>query len=454
MIEGDVTALHRGREKGAGGFADAVTFSGILLILALFTGTATLATGLALRSPEPVRVLGPEPDPTVAGSASVAVDPGQAEPVSSAPVDSDLFGLRARVFVWGLDGPTAAVAIPSTDAFFVLERPGRVRVVSEGEIRPEPALDISDQVSTDAIERGLIGIALHPQWAASGRVFISFTDRDGSLRLAEYRSDPRSLMIDRSSEQVLLVVDHADEGLYHLGGPIAFGPDGHLWIGLGDGSNPIGADTYHHGPNPHTLQGALARIDVDAGPGYAIPATNPFSDGLGGAAEVWAFGFRNPWSFTFDRGHVIVADVGQEAYEEINVIPLNRPGGFYGWSWWEGNECVLSIGCGDSAVAPTLVFPHEEICAIIGGPVYRGDAIPELTGRYFYGDFCSGRIAGISLAGVGDASEPVDIGQLEFPVLTGVSNFVVDSEGEVYAIQFGWGRMVKIEPVRLSPDAG
>ncbi|MDX1449939.1 MAG: PQQ-dependent sugar dehydrogenase [Acidimicrobiia bacterium] len=429
---------------------DLTTLSGVLASVALCVGATTLIVGLTLHR-SPVVVLGPQsPPPAPAAPATQAV-PAVAEPPAS-----DLIGLRVREFVAGLDQPTAAVAVPSTDLWYLLERTGIVRVASEGDLWPDPALDISSLVSRDAVERGLMGIALHPAWSDNGRVFLSYTNLNGDLVVAEFEVDPGSLEIAGSTQTVLLVVEHADDGIYHLGGPMAFGPDGYLWVGVGDGSNPIDRDAYAHGPNPYSLQGTLLRIDVDAEGGWAVPDSNPFADGFGGAPEVWAFGFRNPWTFSFDDGRLFVADVGHEEFEEINVIPLDGPGGFFGWSWWEGDECLLQIGCDDSAIAPTVVFSHPEMCAIIGGFVYRGSAIPELVGRYLFADFCRGEIRTMV---AGEPSPEIlpgsfDPSAFELPAIPGLSRFAVDDSGEIYVLQIGWGRMFKIEPVRLGPEAG
>jgi len=448
VVEGVVTGIERGFPGRPGRVRPYLaTFSGTLTVIALLVGSTALAIGLATSAAGSggFVVLGPQPGPAVSPPVTRSTPPPPVEP------PSDLIGLRARVFATGLEHPTAAVEIPGTDRWFVLERRGRVRVVSDGHVRPEPALDIAHLIRTDAIERGLLGIALHPGWQDNGRVFLSYTDDRGWLLITEFRSDPQALTVDVLSARVLLEIEHPEDSIYHLGGPMAFGPDGYLWIGVGDGSNPIERDSAHNGANPFTLQGSLVRIDVDAGTGYGIPTSNPFADGFGGAPEVWAFGFRNPWTFSFDEGRVIVADVGDTLFEEINVIPLDRPGRFYGWSWWEGNRCLLPIGCGDSAVAPDHTFPHSEVCAIIGGRVYRGSAIPELRGQYVYGDLCSGRVALIDLDGGDQGLVP---STLSLPELEGVTGFAADSHGELYAIQFPQGRISKIEPVRLGPDAG
>lgn len=444
MARGFAVGLRRG-------VADSTTVSGIVTVAAVVLGASALVAGLVTSGGggEAGVVLGPQAPP----SAIVEAAPG-ASPSPRDAIESDLVAVRARVVVDGLREPTGGVAIPGTDSFFVLERSGRVLVVSGGDVRPEPALDVAGAVTTRAYEQGLIGIALHPEWYDNGRVFVSYTDRAGSLTLAEFESDTASLRMDRATERVLLVVEHTADAIYHLGGTMAFGPDGYLWLAVGDGSSPSGADTNHNGPNPFTLPGTLLRLDVGTPGEYAIPSSNPFRDGIGGAPEVWAFGFRNPWAFTFDNGHLIVADVGHDSYEEIDAIPLSRRGGFYGWSWWEGDECRLSIGCDDSAIPPIVVLPHDEVCAIIGGPVYLGRAIPELVGQYLYSDYCSGQIAGIPVEPVLYAGGAPAADGMKLPVVEGISRFVVDSSGEVFVIQFGRGRILKLEPVRLGADVG
>ena len=415
MFKGDVARLP-GSAAGAPPrlVADVATLSGLLAILAIAVGTGSLVAGI-VRPAVATGVRGPQ--------APVSVEP--------------VVELRVQRFVRGLDEPTAAVAVPGTDAFYVLERAGRVRVARHHDLARQPALDISSRIVTDAIEQGLVGIALDPAWDATGKVFLAFVDPDYRLVVAEYRADRQSLLLDPSSERAVLTLQHEPGGIYHLGGTLRFGPDGHLWISIGDGSVPATGDSFGHGPDPHTLQGSMLRIDVGAGDGYAIPAGNPFADGVGGAPEVWAYGFRNPWAFDFDGGRLVVADVGESRFEEINVIDLDDPGGFYGWSHWEGALC-RDEPCDGDAIPPDAMFGHDEMCALIGGVVYRGNAIPAAQGRFVYADWCTGRIASMALDGDHDTAD------LPIRALQNPSNFVTGDDGELYVLQFRRGRMLKI----------
>lgn len=382
---------------------------------------------------------------TIGLSAAAAIYFGEnpATVLRAKAADADgLPELRYEVVVEGLTEPIAATFWPGTDRIFVLERAGLVRLVIGDRLRPEPVLDISEKVTTTALEQGLLGIALHPSFDANGRVFLTYTDLEQTLLLVEFTmtGDGDTITIDPASERLLISLDQ--RGSYHQGGSLEFGPDGYLWIGFGDGGG--NADPERHGPNPRTLQGTISRIDVDAGDPYGIPSTNPFADGVSGAPEVWAYGFRNPWRFTFDRGVVFVADVGEFEYEEINRIPLDQPGGFYGWSIWEGPKCFRQGECADTgAIFPNLSFFHEGLCAIVGGPVYRGSAIPELHGHYFHAEFCNGFVESVVFIG----GEPVT--QKRWDSLERVrlpTSFFTDDEGETYLMHLS-GEIRKIVPV-------
>lgn len=350
--------------------------------------------------------------------------------------------LGYQLVVAGLEEPIAAVFRPGTDWIFVIERAGRVRLVQGDRLRPDPVLDISGKVFAEALEQGLLGFALHPDFDANGRVFLTYTDLEQTLLLVEFTiaGQGDAITLDPASERLLISVDQ--RGMYHQGGSLAFGPDGYLWVGFGDGGG--NADPERHGQNPHTLQGTISRIDVDAGDPYGIPPSNPFADGVGGAPEVWAYGFRNPWRFTFDRGVVYVADVGEFAYEEINRIPLDQPGGFYGWSIWEGPQCFRPGECTvPEAIFPNLSFFHEGLCAIVGGPVYRGALMPELQGHYFHADFCNGFIESVVFVdGQPVAKKRWD--SLEWIRLP--TSFFTDEAGEIYLLHLS-GEIRKLVPV-------
>lgn len=335
------------------------------------------------------------------GGAAVAPNPDSAPPATSAPSPT---GERVRLAVepvaTGLTSPVAAVTAPGDDRVFLVEKPGTIRVLENGALADRPYADLSYLVEDGGLEQGLLGMALHPDFPENGRVFLSFTNRSGDTRVMEYRQDATDpTRLDRSTGRLVLAVDQPHQ--YHNGGTLRFGPEGYLWIGLGDGGG-IG-DPWRNGQDPFTLLGAVLRIDVDGARPYAIPPDNPFADGAAGAPEVWAYGLRNPWALTFpDDDHVVVAEVGHELWEEIIVAPIAPGGGNYGWPVVEGPDCFEDPSCDASQfLEAELVVAHQRSCAVVGGPVYRGRAIPELTGRYLYADFCVGWIRSAGWTGEG-----------------------------------------------------
>lgn len=265
--------------------------------------------------------------------------------------------------------------------------------------------------------------------------------------------DPSGAVVDPGSETVLLRVEQA--GAFHQGGTIRFGPDGYLWMSFGDGGgteqDPIRAglmqDQLRHGQNPHSLQASVIRIDVDSGDPYSIPETNPFADGVAGAPEVWAHGLRNPWQVSFDGDTIFIADVGHVTWEEINVARLSAGGGInFGWSAWEGPDCYYEDLCAAvDNIVPAVAIARRDACALIGGFVYRGSAIPQLVGEYFYADHCTGwirtaRLSGRALTESRVLIEPID----GVPRLT---SFAVDNDGELYVISMD-GKIFRIEASR------
>lgn len=372
---------------------------------------------------------------SVAGSALTTSTHVDMPPVSSVRLELDLV-------VGGLEEPVAAVFQPGVDRMFVLERVGRVRVVDEWQLRDEPAIDLTDRVLSSEREQGLLGIALHPSYAESGRVFVSFTEAGTrALVLAEYRADVDAGRIDPASHREILRVPQL--GIYHQGGTIRFGPDGYLWAGLGDGGSGLslatsGAqDPLGHGQNPFSLQGSIIRIDIDFEPPYRIPADNPFANGVRGAPEVWAFGVRNPWGLSFDDGFMFVADVGHENWEEITVLSLaNDAGSNLGWAIMEGPECFGDSACDDfGMVEPFVSIPHGDACAVIGGGVYRGSAIPGLVGQYLYADLCWAWIRSVSREGLVASRwvyDPATHGERQR-----FTAFAIDGDGEMYILTIG-----------------
>ena len=289
----------------------------------------------------------------------------------------------------GLSIPVAATALPGDDRIFVIEQTGTVRIIDDTGIVAEPYLDLTRFIEDEGLEQGLLSMAFHPDFAANGRVFVSFTNTEGDNRIVEYRQDPDDAnRLDFTTGRRILAIDQPHE--YHNGGTLHFGPDGYLWVGIGDGGG-IG-DPWRNGQNSHSLLGTMLRIDVDGGRPYVIPDDNPFADGVEGAPEVWAYGLRNPWTFGFtDGGEIVIAEVGHEVWEEIIVADIDSGGANYGWPIVEGPDCFEAETCDSEGLVPAdLLVKHERACAIVGGPVYHGTAIPELHGEYFYADFCVG----------------------------------------------------------------
>jgi glucose/arabinose dehydrogenase len=307
---------------------------------------------------------------------------------------------------------------------FILEQPGRIRIVADGALLERPFLNLASRVRSGG-ERGLLGLAFHPGFATNRRFFVNYTrEPDGATVIAEFRAAAMKPDRARRVERVLLTV--AQPFSNHNGGMLAFGPDGHLYIALGDGGG--GGDPRNRAQNRNALLGKILRIDVDGERPYAIPPDNPFAAG-GGRPEIYAFGLRNPWRFAFDRrtGRLLAGDVGQARIEEIDVI---RRGRNYGWPIMEGPLCFRPrTGCDRSGLAPP-VSHYRQVggrCSITGGYVYRGSAIQDLVGTHLSGDFCSGEIFGLRAR---ERSLLLETGLQ-------ISSFGEDEAGEVYVVDLG-----------------
>jgi len=341
-----------------------------------------------------------------------------------------LTGFRRPVFVTGS-------GIEGDARLFVVEKGGLIRIVEDGEIIDDPFLDVSDIITAQGNEQGLLGLAFHPDYENNGRFFIAYTADSagaGDNTVAEYAvsaSDPNQA--DPGSATVLLAIE--DFAANHNGGMLAFGPDGYLYFGTGDGGQ--GGDPRDNGQNTEALLGKMLRLDVDnreGGP-YGIPESNPFVDG-GGAPEVWAYGLRNPWRFSFDRqtGDLYIADVGQNRHEEVNFQPADSAGGEnYGWNIVEGPECFIDDNCDKSGfVEPVATYDHSNGCSITGGYVYRGATYPEIAGGYFYADYCSGQVWMMTRDASGEFSTSVVIQGIR-----SITSFGQDNAGELYAVDDG-----------------
>ncbi|MEP6688408.1 MAG: PQQ-dependent sugar dehydrogenase [Gemmatimonadales bacterium] len=333
----------------------------------------------------------------------------------------------------GLSFPLYLTA-PAGDArLFIVEKGGAIRIVKDGAVLPTQFLTLADRVSTGA-EQGLLGLAFDPGYATNGRFVVHYTNASGNTVVSLFRvsaGDPDQA--DPASEIVLLTAEQPFSN--HNGGQIVFGPDGMLYISLGDGGS--GGDPGGRGQSVADLLGGILRVDVSSGTGYTVPPDNPFVGRADARPEVWSFGLRNPWRFTFDppTGDLYIADVGQNAWEEVDVATQAAGAGRginFGWNVTEGNHCYAASTCDQTGLTPpVLEYSHDDGCSISGGFVYRGAAIPALQGHYFYADYCRGWVRSFRFQD-GQALEPQ-----QWPSLApggSIPSFGQDAAGELYIL--------------------
>jgi glucose/arabinose dehydrogenase len=337
--------------------------------------------------------------------------------------DPAAFAFNTELVEDGLDQPVY-VTQPDDGSgrLFIVEQPGRIKIVGQ----ETPFLDIADLVGCCG-ERGLLSVAFHPDYRDNGYLYVNYTDKEGDTRIVRYTAaadDPNRA--DPATAQTLLTLEQPASN--HNGGLNLFGPDGYLYIGLGDGGGGNG----QNGQALDTLLGKLLRIDVDRTEGelpYAIPPDNPFVGQADVRPEIFAYGLRNPWRFSFDRqtGDLWIGDVGAGTYEEVDLIPAGTSGQNFGWDDMEGDDCRAD-DC-SSFVAPVGGYSHDIGCVVTGGYVYRGAALPALTGVYLYADYCGGQVWGA----VPDGSGGLTLGG---PIETGmrISSFGEDVAGELYLV--------------------
>jgi glucose/arabinose dehydrogenase len=394
----------------------------------------------------------PAPPTTSRSTSGESTGPGTSEPgTPSSPgegFDPNAVTVRLRPVAEGLTQPLFVIGSgDGSGRLYVVEQGGLIKVVEpDGAVRPDPYLDLSEEV-TNGFEQGLLGLAFHPDFPEDPRVFVDYTDRNGDTVVTSFEGDADSA--DISSREDLLHIDQPFSN--HNGGMVGFGPDGFLYIGMGDGGG--GGDPEGNGQRTDTLLAKILRIDVDGGDPYAIPPGNPFADGSQGRPEAWAIGLRNPWRFAFDppTGALFIADVGQGDREEVDAIPFGDAGSGsnLGWNVMEGSECYGGGDCDrNGLVLPVAEYSHDEGCSVTGGPVYRGSAFPDLVGGYLYADYCSGRmwVLDAEAAAAGEPVEPVWVLDTGFLV----SSFGVDDAGEVYVTDHGGGRVLQV--VTVEPD--
>ncbi len=394
----------------------------LVVAAALFVATTVLP---GCRSSEPVVVAPPESSSTPQPTTST-VEP---QPLSKIQLD---FELVAE----GFDQPLYATGSgDGSGRLFVVEKTGRVWILHDGVKAENAFLDMSDAVSTDS-ERGLLGLAFAPDFETSGNFYIDYTNTDGNTTIS--RMTAEGDVANRSSEEVLLTI--AQPFANHNGGMVAFGPDGYLYIGMGDGGS--GGDPQGNGQDLGVLLGKLLRIDVDpavAGDSYAIPPDNPFvvDGGPARLEEIWAYGLRNPWRFSFDRetGDLWIGDVGQNIWEEIDFQPWHSAGGEnYGWNVYEATHTYPPDTQAPANTAPYIMpvveYDHDAGQSVTGGYIYRGEGEPGLYGTYLYGDFEGGTIWGLQSTDTG--FENRKLSGTDFSI----SSFGQDDDGELYVVDF------------------
>jgi glucose/arabinose dehydrogenase len=306
-------------------------------------------------------------------------------------------GITLIEHVDGLENPTHVThAGDGSGRLFVTEKSGRIQVVREGTLLSTPFLSITDRVGSTGGEQGLLSVAFPPGYEDKGHFYVDYTDTDGDTVVARYHVSVDTDVANPNNEEVILT--HTQPYANHNGGQLAFGPDGYLYIGMGDGGG--GGDPEENAQDPTSLLGKLLRIDVESGATpYGIPPSNPYTETTGYQDEIWALGLRNPWRFSFDRStqDLYIGDVGQNDYEEIDLQPASSSGGEnYGWNIMEGAHCHPSDPCDRTGlILPVAEYDHSVGCSVTGGMVYRGRESSSLEGIYFYGDYCSGRIWGL-----------------------------------------------------------
>lgn len=333
-----------------------------------------------------------------------------------------------------------------TGRLFIVEQSGRIWILQDGAILPQPFLNLSDRVSqsvtTGYSELGLLGLAFDPEFAENGIFYVHYNDRSMTSTLAQFNVADDPNVADRSSEQILLTLRQPYAN--HNGGDIVFGPDGYLYVAFGDGGSQ--GDPQRTGQNPSDWFGSILRIDPDGEGGYTIPETNPYYTDSSYGQEVWNYGLRNPWKFSFDRatGDMYIADVGQNKWEEVNFQPADDPGGAnYGWADYEASVPYYANTAPGNMVYPFTEYEHASgRCSITGGYVYRGEAIPDLHGVYFFGDYCTGEIwaSWRNLDGEWQT-------QPFLSIRSQLSAFGEDENGELYAVDYN-GTIRRFDPAQ------
>ena len=415
-----MTQLHLKRSRAAGRLARLSLFSAAVLIfvaacsanedVAGSTVVATLpvATAIPTVVPPPATVTAITTAVPTATQASTSTETSvPTETATTAPTatpsplptrapDLSTLTVVLESVAEGLDQPVFAThAGDGSGRVFAVEKGGTIRILDGSSVLSQPFLDIAGRVGSSASEQGLLGLAFDPDFSANGRLYVYYTDGNGDTVISRFQANDERTQADPDSEVVLITQPQPAGN--HNGGMVAFGPDGYLYAGLGDGG--AAGDRFGNGQNLGTILGTVIRIDV-AGEQAAVPADNPFVDQQNAWPEIWAYGLRNPWRFSFDRqtGDLWIGDVGQNQWEEINFQPAGSPGGEnYGWPITEASHCYGADTCDTTGQTLAVAeYEHSLGCSVTGGYVYRGTQQAAMQGIYFFGDYCTGRVWGLA----------------------------------------------------------
>ncbi len=392
-------------------------------------------------TPIPSATLAPPRTPLPTATVPVGTSPMPTHAASAYPVAPNPRDYKLTLVVNGLQKPTYLThAGDGSGRLFITEQVGRIRVVVNGQLLERPFLDISSIVGSRASEQGLLSVAFHPRYTSNGHFFVNYIDVRGDTVVARYTVSADPNVADPESGAVLLTIDQPYAN--HNGGQLQFGPDGYLYIGMGDGGSA--GDPQNNGQRLDTLLGKLLRIDVDSTFPYGIPPDNPFRNRNDAKPEIWAYGLRNPWRFSFDRatGDLYIADVGQNAYEEVDFQPATSRGGEnYGWNFMEGNHPYGGRSNRPEFTPPVAEYSHAEGgCSVTGGYVYRGARLPALTGIYLFGDYCTG-LTWTLYRSAPDRWER----RLFLRTNLRISSFGEDEFGELYVLDHA-GAVYRLEP--------
>jgi glucose/arabinose dehydrogenase len=425
--------------------------SAVLALAGCMSGVPTASPSASVGTAAPtVPATGAVPTVTTSASATAAptaTAAAAATPATAAP----LRGLRLQVVASGLQNPVDVKARPGDGALFVGEQTGVIRRVRGGAASRTPLLDIREIVNDVSIEQGLLGFAFHPKYPSDPRVFIYHSKSNNDNVLVSYETRGDADRLDPRTRKELLTIDKEPGRVRHNAGTVVFGPNGLLYVSVGDAERGR-----VNGQNPATLPATILRLDVDGEDPYAIPDGNPFAGGarpggVRGRAEVWWFGFRNPWRFSIDgeTGLAYVGDVGQETTEEVNVAPIEEGGRNFGWPAREGKRPYFrDIRAVSKVTDPVVEIRHDDRgkgCSVTGGEVYRGAAIPELDGHYFYADWCFGWIRSFRYDAGKVAAARDWSGQLRAQM---ISSFGHDANGELLVLDWAADTLSRVVPVR------